>query len=570
MNYYGHVSLAYDSPGLRPQHTSTGTWSPYTAPEPVGKEGLSEDRTRRPSKIRFKSLFPTLAVVFSTWGLGLGVLAWVYVKLRIPMSTAFQKGYLLVDEGIKWQDSMESATLRTLTATSAISTLISLTSSLLMALMAYRVAHLWMAEERSSSTLRSTATTGPTPLQYGLLVQILSASGVMSLYNSIKYMCKGKSRAHTPSYFKSAVWLGVLVSLITKLVGVADLWLHATTSAVVYNLTISDGSTTTPLMTSIAFNNALCDEYDAPIGDRICLTGSDGWANMIDDEHIIRQGEAIIANYSSDRRVITLADEADLAIVVPLTVDKFATFRATSFGALAQCQSLNTQCVTEESRVDCSNLGIYAIPLNSNSARSMALVAPYDEWNSTAAPDSNLNYGPANCCGTNPVRSILQLGWASQRSGSVEPPNPAVFTGQIPLLNIFAMCDLTFFNVTVSYDGRAPSQKSWSLIREGTTQSDEVFATTLSAPFAWQLITENLTANIKSRAMLAQSTDEVMAALNQELARLALGYVASAFAFIPATRVEVFKPTVLGRYPVAPLLTFVGLLFLYGLVALGI
>ncbi|KAG9119094.1 hypothetical protein FRC07_006064 [Ceratobasidium sp. 392] len=280
---------------------------------------------------------------------------------------------------------------------------------------------------------------------------------------------------------------------------------------------------------------------------------------MIDDEHVIRQGEAVIANYSSDRRVITLADEADLSAVVPLTVDKLATFRGTSFAAQAQCESLNIMCNAEGEVgvANCSNLGISAIPLDRDAVQSIALVAPFDPWNETYVQANIMKYGPAYCCGTNPVRSILQLRWLSQRSGAVESPNPAVFTGQIPLIDIYAMCNLTFFNVSVAYDDRAPSQKSWSIVPGSKIQSDDIFATTLSA-------------NIKSRAMLAKSVEEVMAALNQELARLALGYVSTAFVFVPATEVEVFKPTTLGRYPVAPLLTFVGLLFLCGLVALGI
>ncbi|KAG9119093.1 hypothetical protein FRC07_006063 [Ceratobasidium sp. 392] len=158
MNYYGHAPLASVTPGLRPRQFSENT-------EPTYKEGLSQDLSERPSRIRFKLLLPTLAVFFLTSGLGLAVLVWLFVKLRVPIATAFQSGYLLVDEGVKYgEGSSESATLRALTATSFISTLISLTSPVLMALIAYRIAYLWVAEERRSALSHGMAT-GPTPLQ---------------------------------------------------------------------------------------------------------------------------------------------------------------------------------------------------------------------------------------------------------------------------------------------------------------------------------------------------------------------------------------------------------------------
>jgi hypothetical protein len=100
--------------------------------------------------------------------------------------------------------------------------------------------------------------------------------------------------------------------------------------------------------------------------------------------------------------------------------------------------------------------------------------------------------------------------------------------------------------------------------------SSDRFATTLISPYAWQLVTDHLAINIKSRAMSANSSQQVMAALNQELSRLALGYVSGAFIFDSASDVHTTIPTLLGRYPLVPLLVFVLLLFIYGLIGVVI
>lgn len=404
---------------------------------------------------------------------------------------------------------------------------------------------------------------------------MLSASNVTSLFNSVLYLIKRKSRSWAPHYFKTAVTLGVVVYVVTHLVGLADLWLHATTSAVVYNLTTADSSSTN-LMTSLIFNQSLCDSADGVDGS-ICITGNDGWANNGEGEKLLDSiGQAVIANYSTDRRAITLAEHEDMSVVIPLVVPELATFKATSFGALARCKSLNSDCAGGDPKLlqspnilNCSRLGITAIPTDTD-VGSIALVGPYDEWNGTRVTEGSRRFGPHWCCLTNPVHSLLQLRWPNHLNSLPSSPNPAVHVGPIGYLNIYASCELTFYNVTMSYDGQAPNGKHWTIIPEGTTPSNEFFASTLAAPFSWQLVTDNLSANIKSRAMASNSTQGVMAALNQELSRLSLGFVSGAFEFVPATDVQIITPTILGRYPLIPLFIFVFLLLVYGLIVLGV
>ncbi|CCO36241.1 hypothetical protein BN14_10372 [Rhizoctonia solani AG-1 IB] len=122
----------------------------------------------------------------------------------------------------------------------------------------------------------------------------------------------------------------------------------------------------------------------------------------------------------------------------------------------------------------------------------------------------------------------------------------------------------------MAYGGSASDEKYWSVAPEDLLPSSDHSTTIIAAPYAWQLVTDHLTMNIRSRAMSAKSTQQVMAALNQELSRLALGYVSGALIFAPASNARVIVPTILGRYPIAPLLVFVLLLFIYGLIGIVI
>lgn len=84
------------------------------------KDAALEMSASHHHRLGYRALVPTLVVFVLTSGLGAGVLAWLFVKRQNSVSDAFQSGYVLADEGVKRWDSMDSATLRALTATSLI------------------------------------------------------------------------------------------------------------------------------------------------------------------------------------------------------------------------------------------------------------------------------------------------------------------------------------------------------------------------------------------------------------------------------------------------------------------
>ncbi|QRV97167.1 hypothetical protein RhiJN_25186 [Ceratobasidium sp. AG-Ba] len=515
--------------------------------------------------LSYSAVLPTLAVFILTTGLGVGVLLWLFLKRKIPALQAFQDGYLLVDEGTtRSNGDIESATLRALTATSFIAHIISATSPILMSLIAYRIAYLWITERMNRA---DDSNAGLTPLQYGLMIQVLSASSIMSLYDATKYLFQKSRRVKVPVYFTTAVTMGLGVYFITHLIGIADLWLHATTTAVLYNMT------TTPtdpelFQTSLQFNQSLCTTLDFPPASHTCMSSQDGWGNT----ELIRAGLAMVSNSSVDRVTITLAESNDLAVTVPLSFDRLSRFQSRTFGMRARCESLKSKCQPSSYAysANCSNIGVTAIPTSGNLARNAVLVSPPHQFNgSQLSNDGSIIFGISECCTSNPVQSILQLRWSSPEDTNRIFPNNVVDIYPIPSISIYASCSIEVLNVTLRYDG-ARSDQFWSLVPEETILSEPAFATALISPYSWQLVNDWLATNVRSRALFADTDEKALAALNQELGRLALGYVSGAFILVPGMDVEIIIPSILGRYPLAPIFVFVGLLLVYGFIALAV
>ncbi|KAG8914013.1 hypothetical protein FRC02_005163 [Tulasnella sp. 418] len=128
--------------------------------------------------IGLAALLPFVTVMLWSWGMGTILLTWLLVK-RIPPpqggSSHIFDGYLVVDEGNKTaavetldgQETLESA-MRGVLIITAISHLSSMMILPLMALGAFHVASKWLDDQAQSKD-------GPTPLQYGLVMQMCSS-----------------------------------------------------------------------------------------------------------------------------------------------------------------------------------------------------------------------------------------------------------------------------------------------------------------------------------------------------------------------------------------------------------
>jgi hypothetical protein len=70
--------------------------------------------------------------------------------------------------------------------------------------------------------------------------------------------------------------------------------------------------------------------------------------------------------------------------------------------------------------------------------------------------------------------------------------------------------------------------------------------------------------------MTVANDDSFLAAINQELSRIALGVFGGAMISAPTTTLIKRDSTLIGRYPVAPVLCYITLLYVYSIITLGV
>ncbi|KAG8909546.1 hypothetical protein FRC00_009907, partial [Tulasnella sp. 408] len=167
----------------------------------------------------------------------------------------------------------------------------------------------------------------------------------------------------------------------------------------------------------------------------------------------------------------------------------------------------------------------------------------------------------------NPVNLALQMRWDAHKvvaanEWGVGQADVVVDIVPSPFITLYAGCNVTFSNVTAQYDS---SSSSWKILLE--EPSSDHFTSVMRAPALWQLATEKMAAEMMSIAM-TETAPNVIAALNQHLARMMLGVAVGTLQPAEATDVMQIVPTLLGQYPVGPIMIFITLLFLYALLAI--
>ncbi|KAH7333764.1 hypothetical protein B0J17DRAFT_709350 [Rhizoctonia solani] len=506
-------------PGTSTQFLNTPSHLPSKKPLDGGATTtlhLGPDYGKIRLGIRSKILLPTLVVFIMTTGLGIVVIAWLLAKNKLSTRDAFDSGYTLADEGIKEKDGMKS--------------------------------RIYIGNFTNSHA--------PSFLPYWLDVAQRSESSGRRIH-------RRRADATTIS------WYGMLIEVLTSpsIISLADLWLYATTSAVLYSLLSASGGP--PIMASLTFNETVCNRDRSTI----CASNEDAWGLGEQQQFLAFTGLEVVSNSSADRKVITLADADDLAITVPAFFDEHASFIAPNFGIRANFKSLQAKgsgCDSDLTGVNCSRIGITLIPTKDASFTNVVFIKSFDAWDKPPPDLSNGLLDFSDVVNTaNPVESLLQLRWPN-RSGfdRFNPVNDAIFTLPYYIAGLYAACTVTIYYLAVSYNGNAQGGKHWGLAPNGEVPSTPFFASSILGAFNWNLVSDLIATNFKSRALTSNTTEAVMAALNQEVSHLSLAMVSGVFYFTPTENVQISKPTILGRYPLAPLLTFVLLLFAYGLMAL--
>ncbi|KIP05199.1 hypothetical protein PHLGIDRAFT_164530 [Phlebiopsis gigantea 11061_1 CR5-6] len=364
-------------------------------------------------------LFLTLATVLLTAGFAAALLAWLIthhaVQGQSVLETLRQNRAFIVDEGTRAGGT--EARLIGLTISSIASSLIGITIPFMMTLYAYRVASVWIATSNSRDMTASTSAL-PTPLQYGLLSRLLGSLSFLSLFDTFTYVFR-RHRPALPGILRNSLMTCAFVFTLAHLVSATDIWVHFTTHAIL------DANFTRQIEAedmSIKFNESLCSNI-SPVTP--CFQGPDSWGGGDD---IRPNGFLIAANSSAIVKVVTLSDQEDTALMVPVTVHPDTRFNATSFASRAQCISLNPQCLTSQRDgmtvvESCANIGLPEIPVWGQSNTALNFIHPIIDGKVYQQTDS-IELWPRSF---NPFELAVQLRWPTlSTDASVQSANTAV------------------------------------------------------------------------------------------------------------------------------------------------
>ncbi|KAG8973259.1 hypothetical protein FRC05_008973 [Tulasnella sp. 425] len=569
--------------------------SPSTDTDEKAPAQSSERRWfSRPREHRLVGFVPTAIVLTITLVFVTTIVAFLLGTQYAPVqggrgfkAAIDHKSFVLNED--KWRTGSSSGGhLRVLTLSALASHLISDTSSILMTLVAYRVGAQWLRVSREGE---SQIAESPTAFQYGLIVRLMGSSSISAIGEGCVYAARSRARHRLPRLFKQALGMSLGIWIFARLVGLTDLWLHTTSKSILTQDLILDASQTH--MFAAKFNETICPAQRAALQ----AEGTDPDSHDVypcafefdmfvqEDDSMSSTGFSVMANESySAWNVITLADAADLAILVPGpavdTSNISYTYIASTFAIRADCNSLNSLCTKDATNAttNCTAAGYPQLPhFTTNSSDTVVSSSnQVDDFifgvvnGQLAGIDLGLD-DPDSLMVDNPATMAIQLRWNSRVEGDTKnvygsaaksnnPTDLAIDTYPQPTL--YAGCQVSFFNASVRLDG---ARNAWSLLN--LTSASSAFSTNLALPTLQQYATEHLASNLFATAK-SRPKDEVMAALNQHLARLMLGATAGYFEPAPATDVYLVVPTLLGQYGVAPVLTLISLLCLYALLAL--
>ncbi|KAG8901927.1 hypothetical protein FRC00_003406 [Tulasnella sp. 408] len=533
---------------------------------------------------RLLGFIPAIFVLLVTLGLVALIVGWLLAFQHGPaqgglgFGPAFRNGSFVLFEGERKGDADKrgGSHLRVLTWSSWGSHIISDTGSVLMTLVGYRVASQWL--RNSESNVLQT----PTPLQYGLLVRLMGSSSPISLGRAIGYAAAPRRRPRLPRLFSEALFFAATVWILAKAIWGVDTWLHSVSRAVPFALQVP-AADSVPLL-AVGFNDTLCGSWrqDERASQFMaqgypCLAEWEGWA--LYNTEMMPTGYSALVNQSSTFQAVTLADAQDTAIVIPKQPSGY-TFQASTFGVRAACTSLNSQCDNDGAGVttNCARAGYPGLPHRVGEQQDNG----YDESISSSvfgivkgemggvqmgATDLRSSNGTT----PNPATLAIQLRWDSRLQSAEnyvlvpDDAEPAVDTMPKPKVTLYAACQVTFLNVTAWHDG---ASGTWTMVNSTASSSD--LASILWLPMLYQFITERLASNVEINARM-EPRDNVMAALNQNIGRLALAAASGYFQPIEAVDVHIsVNDAILSIYPVAPVVCLILLLLLYAVLAVAI
>ncbi|TFK60342.1 hypothetical protein BDN72DRAFT_850597 [Pluteus cervinus] len=553
---------------------------------------VQPDRTRR---IRSSFLISTsLTLVLLSAGLGSFFLFWLTSwHGGTSFQDAISQGAFFINEGNKTHyDGTQTARLVGLTITTVTTHIVSASAPFLVGLSAYCTVSLWLTGQSGlDEPLSGDVDKLPTPLQYGLIFTLATSAGVKAICDSSQYLWRNtRTSTSVPTIVFVAFAFTVVVYLTTHLVILADFWLHATTSAAAVKLATSI-NTPAPEF-GVAFNNSLCTLAAAGCifpGLTFDMEPADTIPDTI--QTMIQTGRNIMSNSTNpkeDFSVILLHNYDDLAVVVPTPVKGSASWTAPSFGIRAKCRNITPEAnliffgdpgdvvLVNATWTNLSSTGPIGFQgpsgINNDPGLFMAVAdigaGPRLLSNITPSdPPHPISYP------SDPPTMVVQFAWEALIISDL--PNTFITVGYyewslqtFSVISAFTECTMDFLNLTLRWD---PSQQGGRYSLKGVPIRNEgPFVTTMWSLLLTQPVMRDLQIDLTFVAQTERNEANLMAAVSQSISRAAASMFAGAVFAIPVDSLFVEETILMGRYPVAPVLTYAGTLFLYSAIALAV
>ncbi|KAK0213717.1 hypothetical protein IW262DRAFT_1467068 [Armillaria fumosa] len=533
-------------------------------------------------RISITVIISGILVFIASAGLASSLLIWLQsrrVESHIPSEDQHFKNALVAIEGTtaprKLDDgSFQSGTTMYGLAISAVSAqVVSITVPFILGLLGYRLASMWILAQEKERTESM-----PTAAQYGLLVKLCGSANIVSAYETVQYLKRGRDqRSQAPSSLTFAFVVLVLAILLNHLLSAADLWLHTTTSTFIHTSMTPFGMELLP-DTGTKINLTMCPGpaviFESTIYDTKYYGYSSCASNTSDDSEMIDEGLAVIGNSSSTSRSVMVDN---MAILVPSTMpDNVDNLTFSSFGLVAECQPVVDCMVDHAVLYDFSDSsGLHCPSFNPPyycNGTTGDCVSGIDMFNLTDNVLLNTSFP-----GSYPLYSILNpYGvhfYAYWDTGEVVFPaddSPGWYDlGYGPLYGYVSTCNVTAYNVSLSYSTLDGS--NGYAFASPPALSDFNTTTALFTAFG-SLYTTNLVEyliyTLKTSSTL--SADAFSTVLSRSMSYAAMAIASPLFERDVSTDGIYITLRSASRYPLAPLAAVLAILYTYAFLALAI
>ncbi|CAE6482163.1 unnamed protein product [Rhizoctonia solani] len=581
------------------QHEPDHENDPQRPPSPPHRHIIHPPASNTPPRRRLglTAFASTVFVVVMSAGLATFFLLFIILS---QVSNVSDPAAFVVRERVLSSSNLESSSLSALAISTAISHFLSITTPVVLSLLAYRTAYLWIQAQSSACADEEGTSRLPTPLHYGLLVRILNSSTILNLGPLAAYFLprlRRRSSAEntiaisTPHLLREAFATAFFIYVLSHTIGLADIWLHSVSSVGIANsVTPADKLPNF----SMVFNQTLCD----PSEGLQCMNYQSRWG----EDWVVKTGALVAANSTNPTSisVITLAHANDTAILAPSDFVREWNFSASTYGARSQCYRISKLCAETGCNPDfvtgpAGKAGMSLVDLRfpktsakistrgpkfgdyRDISRIMAYVGNVTVGSPTGIPASLTTAIPPN-----PGPVLIKLRWTDFESGlfslaressngmievDTDPGSAGDAEFQSRTISVmYAQCELEFVKVRYGYN----QQEQFVAYDVQAMDGDSAqMAAVLWSPLIWQQFTDQLVNNIHHACLTESSEEGTLAVLEQELSRLAIGGAAGLFTRTTQFVSDASKVTqiLVGRYPRTPVYVFAGLLYGYATIA---